>query len=185
MASTTLRRALNLEYIEVPLDGMCDDGKPPAVRCRQPSWQEWQASRGGVPLASTVTEDGSNRELTQQEAEEWSRWSREIVMLSVVEARIPVRDDATGEWSEIWEPCQIVPVRTTNPNQIWIDDFDTRRGSRTNVVRVWTALISDLRHGGAFAQTKAATFHGAANVDAVDARDQTGMDAARMDPATT
>lgn len=181
MGAFTIREALGLELIDVQLRGMAPDGKPKALKIRQLSIPEWKATESGLPLAG-IRGKAKDANLTAEEAEAVQKWSRDAVMRAVDQVRVP-QQQPDGTWIDTWEPCRIVPNRTTHPNEIWIEDFD-RRG-RSNVNDVWNALMEDLRNGGEFASVKEANFHDREDVAAVGDGEGADVDTARGVPAET
>lgn len=138
------------EEIVVELRKIALDGKPYAVRMRQPNGMEWLGFAGGVPSGMTEM----NPEL-QKKGEAPRTDFQEKMRRMVARAVTHVRAPAPG--GEEWLPVRVVlgvPSPDADPREISIDVLDRV----DNVTRCFNALVADIAGGGDMSVTEADGF---------------------------
>lgn len=173
--------SMRLRYggeIVVELEQTLDDGKPWAVRLRQPRPLVYLAAGEGIPIAAQT--NGRGQKPAGQNSKNYAAM-RYVVAKAICAVR-ETDEVEPGVWESTWTPVEVVmegePVAGADPRQMHIDEIDLPPFS-PNVTRCWNALFKHAQAGAAFAGVEDATFREEGSRDAGDGREDVQLAAAR------
>ena len=143
------------EDIVVELRHKMSDGKPFAVKLRQPRGILWLGLAGGIPVPTGDTDD--HERVEERKRIEWMQRIRRVVARSIFAMRDPVQN-GSGKWEDNWIEvnvlCDRQPKEDAEKREIHIESIDRA----DNVTRCFNALMLDLAEGGDLVGTEAEGF---------------------------